>query len=352
MTVPPRPCTFVLLGLAAVLAVTACSPPTAQSSQTTTVAFVVANRLLSYSAEMADGFLAGVAEVGGVDAQVTGPDIVDGPEQVRMFEAAVKNAPGGVSLFTLAPDLFVDPLSVAAKQGVPLIAVDNPPPLAAGVSLFVGNDSTELGALLADIVIARLPADAKGSVVLGTTSPGAPVLDHRANGMRAEFARKLPNVQVLGPFDTKQEVSANLAAWQVLVKANPDAVAFLGTGDADGWNLASIRTELHASWLAAAFDLDPRALDAVKAGDLVLMSPEHFVKGVVAGRLQAAHAKDGTKLPEGWVYVPGLAVTPENIDAVMARQVSTATKEKALKGEIADIMRSIDTDVRPLAGAN
>ena len=163
----------------------------------------------------------------------------------------------------------------------------------------MGNDNHELGKLLADIVIARLPPGAKGTVVLGTSSPGVPVLDNRAEGIRAEFARKLPGVRVLGAFDTRQEVSANLAAWETLVKANPDALAYLGTGDADGWHLADIRALTHASWLAGAFDLDPKALQGVKAGGLLLVSPEHFVKGATAGRLQAMHAKDSHRPAEG-----------------------------------------------------
>jgi ribose transport system substrate-binding protein len=338
----------LLLGVIAVLPAAACSAGSAESSETPKVVFVVANTQLNFSREMQAGFRAGVKQVGGVKVQIIGPDIVDGPGEVKVFQAVAHSAPGGVSVFTLSPELFVEPLSAATRQGLPMIAVDNPPPLGAGISLFVGNDNTELGRVLADVVIARLPAGAKGTVVLGTSAPGVPVLDERVAGIRAEFARKLPGVRVLGAFDTKQEVSANLAAWGILVKANPGALAYLGTGDADGWNLASIRSRTQASWLAGAFDLDPRALQAVKAGDLLLVSPEHFVKGAIAGRLQASHAKDSTELPHGWVYTPGLAVTPDNIDAVIARQASTATKKAALEPEIEDIMRRLPQRIRPL----
>lgn len=339
----------VLLGLMVTLPAAACSSGSTPSAKSPKVVFVVANTQLNFSREMQAGFRVGVEQVNGVRVQIIGPDIVDGPAEVRLFEKAAGAEPEGVSVFTLSPDLFVDPLSAAAAEGLPMIAVDNPPPKGSGVSLFVGNDNTELGKKLADIAIDRLPKQAKGTVVLGTSTPGVPVLDQRVAGMRAEFARRLPGVRVLGAFDTKQDVAVNLAAWEVLVKANPDALAFLGTGDADGWNLASIRSRLHAKWLAGAFDLDPRALRAVKAGDLFLVSPEHFVKGALAGRLQAAHALDGTDLPKGWVYTPGLAVTVDNIDAVMARQVSTAAKEAALGDEIDAIMRHLPQRMRPLS---
>lgn len=342
----------LLVGVLATLPAAACSSGSAESSGAPPkVVFVVANTQLNFSREMQAGFRAGVEQVGGVKVQIIGPDIVDGPAEVKLFQKVARSDPGGVSVFTLAPDLFVDPLSAATEQGLPMIAVDNPPPSGGGVTLFVGNDNTELGKKLADVLIDRLPAGAKGTVVLGTSSPGAPVLDQRVAGMRAEFTRRLPGVEVLGAFDTKQDVDANLAAWEILVKANPDALAFLGTGDADGWNLASIRSRTHGGWLAGAFDLDPRALSAVKAGDLLLVSPEHFVKGALAGRLQASHALDGTDLPKGWVYTPGLAVTPDNIDGVIARQVSTATKEAALGGEIDAILRHLPQRMRPLSQA-
>jgi ribose transport system substrate-binding protein len=341
----------LLLGVIATLPAAACSSGSTPSSKPPKVVFVVANTQLNFSREMQAGFRAGVEQVSGVKVQIIGPDIVDGAAEVKLFQKAAGTEPGGVSVFTLSPDLFVDPLSAATAQGLPMIAVDNPPPSGSGVTLFVGNDNTELGKKLADVVIDRLPAGANGTVVLGTSTPGVPVLDQRVAGMRAEFARRVPGVQVLGAFDTKQDVDANLAAWEILVKSNPDALAFLGTGDADGWNLASIRSRAHARWLAGAFDLDPRALSAVKAGDLLLVSPEHFVKGALAGRLQASHALDGTDLPKGWVYTPGLAVTPDNIDAVMARQVSTATKEAALGDEIDAILRHLPQRMRPLSQA-
>lgn len=347
----PRLGLALLLCGAAALSVTGCSGASHETSARPSVAFVVANTQLNFSREMSAGFLTGVRDVGGVDAKVTGPDIVDGARQVRLFQTAEHRSPDGVSVFTLSPELFAGPMSQAAQQGVPLIAVDNPPPASSEVSLFVGNDNRLLGKLLADIVIARLPHGATGTVVLGTSSPGVPVLDNRAEGIRAEFARKLPGVKVLGAFDTKQEVGANLAAWEVLVRANPDSLAYLGTGDADGWNLAAIRSRTHATWLAGAFDLDPRAMHAVKDGALLLVSPEHFVKGAIAGRLQATQAKSPSKLPRGWVYVPGLAVTAENIDVIMARQVSTATREAALAPQIDAAISHLAARMRPLAQA-
>lgn len=311
------------------------------------VAFVVANTELNFSKEMAEGFRSGVAQVGGVRQEVVGPPIVDGVKQLQMFQSLTKSTKGGISVCTLSPEIFASPLADAVHSGIPVIAVDSPPLPSSNVSLFVGNDNYELGKLLADQVIAELPADATGRIVIGTSSPGVPVLDRRARGIRDEIKAKLPGVTTFGPLDTKQEVVANLAAWRTLVKVNPKALAFIGTGDADGWNLAQIRRSTKGKWLAGAFDLDLKSMTAVRAGDLVLVSPEHFIKGAVAGRLQAQHAKDGKPLPKGWIYTPGLAVNRGNIDAVLARQATPAAEAAALNAQIDKVLGDASS-LRPL----
>jgi ribose transport system substrate-binding protein len=314
-----------VLTVVLVAAVTACSSA-AKPRAHPRVGFVVANAQLNFATEMADGFRAGVGQVGRVEQTVVGPPIVDGPHQVQMFQEMAKETWDGIGVFTLSPELFAAPMAEAVRRGIPMVAVDNPPPPASGVTLFVGNDNYRLGRSLGEEIAGGLPAGATGKVIIGTAAPGVRVLDRRADGVRDELRERFPAVTVLGPFDSKQDVAANLVAWQTLVRANPDALAFIGTGDADGWNLVSIRRSTHGTWLAGAFDLDLKALDGVKGGDLVLASPEHFVKGAVAGRLLAEHARDGRPLPEGWIYTPGLVVNRRNIDEIIARQASLDTK--------------------------
>lgn len=328
------------------MALAACAAPSSHTAPPS-IALLVANIDRDFSRETAEGFTAG-AQTHGVQVDVVGPPIVDGPREVQMFQQLVARHTSGISLFTLQPDLFVDPLTQATGAGTVVIAVDNPAPAGAGVSLLIANDNVALGRMLADQVIAELPAQAHGTVVVGTSAPGASVLDERADGIRREFADRMPGIRVFGPFDSKSEVSANLAAWRTLVAVQPDALAFMGTEDADGWNLATVRRETGGKWLAGAFDLDPRALAAVKSHDLVLVSPEHYLEGALAGRLQARAALGDGTLPTGWLYVPGLAVSPANVDAVIARQASAQSKCVALLGQADRILDDISADLRPL----
>jgi ribose transport system substrate-binding protein len=315
------------------------------------VGLVVPNTQLNFAAEMVDGFRAGVEQVGGVEHVTTGPPSTDSPRELELFHGLTGQAKDGVAVLTLAAALFAPALKAAGKEGLPLIAVDNPPGPGSGVGLFIGNDNYRLGQLLADQAITRLPAHARGSIVIGNTAPGVPVLDLRARGIRDEFTKHLPDVQVLGPFDTKQDIPANLVAWSSLVHANPTALAFLGTGDADGWHLASIRQRTHGSWVAGAFDLDPRSLQAVRAGQLVLVSPEHYIKGAVAGRLLAAAATGRSKLPEGWLETPGLVVDQSNVDDIVRRQSSYQTKVTWFRPEVDRFVADPAKHLRPLNDA-
>src|SRR5438874_3918908 len=165
---------WLTLGLAA-LGPAACSRPSATATGDHRVAFVIANSQLNFANEMATGFRVGVDQVGGVEQTVVGPPTVDGPKELQMFQDQTKQSKGGVSVFTLSPDLFAAPMADARKEGVPLIAVDNPPPPSSNVTLFVGNDNYLLGQMLADEVIAKLPATAKGKIGTGTSTPGVPV---------------------------------------------------------------------------------------------------------------------------------------------------------------------------------
>lgn len=322
-----RRCAATLLVLGMVVGATGCSQAASRPDDSPPkVGFVVQNTKFNYAIEMADGFRSGVSQVGGVQEVVVGPEVVDGPAQVAMFDDLAKSPIDGISVFTAFADLFAAPMAAANKKGIPVMTVDSRPPPGSDVKLYIGNDNRQLGQLLADQVIDKLPPNATGKIVLGITTPGTPSLDQRADGAREQIRKRLPGVKVVGPFDTKRDPAINLGVWTSLVKSNPTALAFLGTGNVDAVNLAAVRRSTKGTWQAGAFDLEPAALKGVKDGHIVLVSPEHFLKGAIAGRVLARKAKDGDALPQGWLYIAGLAVNRSNIDAIMARQASLQAK--------------------------
>jgi ribose transport system substrate-binding protein len=287
-----------------------------------------------FALEAANGFRWGVGQVGGVQQSVDSPTITDPIQQAQTFARLVRSgSSAGVAVWMQAPEQYADLASAAAEQHLPVLAIDSPPTPGTAINLYVGNDNEALGRQLASLIIDKLPPGATGRVVLGSPRPGAAPLDLRAAGIRAEFHDRMPKVQVLGPFDTAEQAHGARTAWQQLAAANPDALALLGVG-ADGQRLAALRSATHARWLAGSFDLDQGALQAVKRGQLVLLSPEQFLKGAVAGRLLAEHARDLRALPQGWIKIPGLPVTPATVDTVLRRQASATNQEAALRAEL------------------
>ncbi|MFI6389830.1 sugar ABC transporter substrate-binding protein [Nonomuraea sp. NPDC050547] len=339
--------------IAAVLVLTAaCSGGGPTSSGAPKIGFSLATTDADFAQEMAAGGQFAADAVGGVDLQISAPNSVDPPAQVKLFGDLGRTAPDGIAIEDLAPELFVRPLADLAARKIRLVGVDTVPAPGSNVGLYVGNDNRGAGKQLALEAIKLLPPDATGDVVLGTPNPGVPVLDERANGMKEAFAEKLPGVKVLGPFETKNDPAANFEIWNGLVKAHPKALAFLGTGDQDAYNLAKAKQTAGGSYLVAAFDLDPKTLAAVKDGtSFAAMSPEHYFKGYVAIRMLAEAAKAGKALPEGWADPGHLLVTKANVDEITARQASDQAKRAWLKSRADEFFSGIQGRLRPLSEA-
>jgi ribose transport system substrate-binding protein len=313
-----------------------------------TVAIVLSSAKLSVGKELGAGFVAG-AQAAGADAMVTGPPLADPPRQAEMFKDMTSRAPGGVAVQASDPELIAGQLAAAAKDGVPIVAVDIKPAATSGLKTHIGNNNRLLGMLIADEVVKRLPPGSTGTVLVGSTRPGLTVMEERVRGIRDGFAAKLPGVKVAGPFDTQSDATANLTSWKRLTAATPGALAFIGTGTADSASLVAVHAGAKGAWLCAGFDLDARALTGLRDGHLVaIASPEHFLAGAVAGSLQAQHAQDGSALPEGWIQTPGLMITSTNVSEIIARQESDASKAVWFKAQLGKILGDIAAYTKPL----
>lgn len=258
-----------------------------------------------------------------VTAQIVAPTSVDGPAEVKMFQDLTKTATDGVAVETLAPDLFVRPESDAIKAGIPVIAVDTIGLPGSGVTTYIGNDNVAAGALLADQAISLIPAGAKGSVVIGNPQASVPVLNFRVDGIKQEFAAKRPDLTVVGPLLTNQDPTLNYNTWNNIVKAHPEALAFLEVGDPGNSSLARIKTANNGKYLTGAFDLDQAGIQAVVNGmNFGFVDPEHFLKGYIAMRLLIEHALHGTAIPTGWWDPGAQLITQSNIQDIITRQQS------------------------------
>lgn len=313
---------------------------------------VVANISLNFGHEMAAGATLAAQNEGGVDFKAVGPPNTDGPAQVQLFQNLTTTSPDGIIVMNLDPPLFTRPEAQAVDKGIPVLALDTAPLDGSKVNFYIGNDNYDLGAQLAQEAIKRLPKDPTGQVVVGVPNPGTPVLDSRALGIKETFAKLAPKVQVLGPFQTYSDPNQNYNAWSALVHAHPQALAFLGVGDADSYDLAKIKQTEKGKYLVAGTDVDPQTLRYVKAGvDFVTIDPEHFLKGYVAAALLIRLRKAGKPLPSGWLRMPGLVVDQSNVDKVIARQQSPQAAYAFYQSKIDEMLGNQAAYLKPLRSA-
>jgi ribose transport system substrate-binding protein len=302
--------------------------------ETANLAFVYPTTETNFAQEMAMGAKAAADDRPGVNLKESAPANVDGPKEVQLFQAATRASKDGVAMMTLTPDLFLRPLITAGQQGVPLVAVDVPPAKGAekAAKLLIGNSNVGIGQDLAKALLPKIPEDATGEVLIGTDTPGLPVLEQRNQGFKEVMAKERPNLKMV-VFDAKQSPTDNYNTWSAQVKAHPNAIAYVGPGSQAAVSLTRIQKKNPGKkLLVGACDLDPVALEGVKDGYVeALISPEHFLKAYIAIALLAAQKQDGKDLPEGVWNTGELTVNAKNIDEIIARQKSAAAREAFFK---------------------
>jgi ribose transport system substrate-binding protein len=299
--------------------------------------------------QMANGGLAVAALDPGVVVQTAAPDTGDPQRQAALFGPIAQTQLDGIVLQSLAAGPLTRPVMDAVAAGIPVVAIDAPPPDGSGVGLFVTADNVGLGAQLAEKVLALVPADAKGSVLIGSTGIGVPPLDMRIQGMVAKIGELRPDLKIVGPVATNGVTATSaevFGAWDGLLTNNPDAVAVLAPSaqDATAWGLLGARKGFALP--SGGFDLEAGNLQAVKDGHVdYVMSPGHWLAGYIATKALANAKQKGEPLIQGLLLVPGELVSAENVDAVIARQQGAETVAAALAPVGDDVLANPDKHI-------
>jgi ribose transport system substrate-binding protein len=347
----------VMAAVLAALALSACgssnnnSTSTSGTTATTSsssikLAVVTASTTQNAFQEMADGAEA-AAEHEGVSISSSAPNGVNPTQEVSQFLAAAHTAKNGIAIMTTAPEDFVRAYNQAVEENVPVVTMDAPPPSGSKVTTYVGNNNVAVGEGLATYMLKKLPQT--GEVVIGNDIPGLILLELRIKGMEAVLKKERPGLKIAGPYAVGSEPAENYDHWSNLVKAHPNAVAYMAPGDQDAVSLYRIQKQNGVHYLVGACDVDPIALEAVKDGYVdALGDPYHYMKGYIAGTLLAQHAK-GKPLPAGW-WNPGQGiVTSENIDEIIKRESSAADRYAFYKPLIEKELADPSAYLKPLS---
>jgi ABC-type sugar transport system substrate-binding protein len=286
----------------------------------------------------------------GVNLSTQAPNGVNPPAELTMFQASTQTSKDGIVLDTTAPELFIRPLKTATEEGIPLVAADAAPPEGSGVETFVGNSNVKVGEVVGEELLKSIPEDETGEVVFGNDIPGLSLLEQRIEGMEAVLEKERPGLKMVGPFNVGSEPAENYNNWNNVVKAHPDAVAYLAPGDQDGVSLAKIEQATGNQYLVGACDVDPIALEALKKGLIqVLGDPYHYLKGYIAVSLLAQQAKTGEDMPEGW-WDPGQGiVTKANIDEIIQRESSNEARNEFFEPIAEEELANPDKYIQPLS---
>jgi ABC-type sugar transport system substrate-binding protein len=137
------------------------------------LAFIYDTTIENFAQEMALG-AAAAAQASSISITNAAPATPVGAQQLALFQSATQTSKNGIALATLFPDLFVRPLNSAQQAGIPLIAVDTPPPAGTTVGLFIGNDNAQLGQALADALLRRSRPPRRASSSSAPTPPACP----------------------------------------------------------------------------------------------------------------------------------------------------------------------------------
>ena len=219
--------------------------------------------------QMANGGKAVAALDPRVIVQTAAPDSGDPQRQVALFGPIAQTQVDGIVLQSLASGPLTRPVMDAIAAGIPVVAIDAPPPDGSGVGLFITADNVGLGAELAEKVLALVPADAKGSILIGNTGVGVPPLDMRVQGMVKRIGELRPDLKIVGPIAINGVTTSSaevFAAWDGLLTNNPDAVAVLAPSAADATARALLGARKGFNLPSGGFDLEAGNLQGVKDG--------------------------------------------------------------------------------------
>ena len=241
--------------------------------------------------------------------------------------------------------------------GTVVVGANATVPRLATISPDVGTDVdvvvVDLGPGTAESPLEQLRGLPAGlpTVVLGNDIPSLQLLVQRMNGVESVIKSKLPNMKVMGPYNSGSDNTSNYTLWKSIVNAHSGATAYIGVGAADGINLPLIEKQTGAHYLIGSADIPPEALTAVKNGQIfALSSPEHWMKGYIA-MYELIHSKRTcTPLPQGWWNSGNLLITKSNVDAIIARQKDAASRTAYFQSDIQKQLAN--PPLQPLSAAN
>jgi ribose transport system substrate-binding protein len=244
------------------------------------------------------------------------PNEADIDQQVSILENVIARHPDGILIASTSSDATVPAINKAAAAGIPVVTIDNRVKTDK-VASFLATNNTLGGKLAAQQLVDQLKAAGrplKGKVALISAMAAVQVLVDRDAGFEAGIHEYAPDITVLKPRYTNNDVFAAVSTAQDLFLSNPDMVGIFADNNTTGDGTARVLTESgkQNSIIGVAFDSDPQEVEGLKTGalkGLVLQDPYGMGYNGVASVLDAIAGK---KLPP-YVDTGATVVTKANM---------------------------------------
>ena len=179
----------------------------------------------------------------------------------------------------------------------------------------------------------RSPKNATGEILIGTDTPGLPVLEQRNQGFKDVMKKERPGLKFI-VFDAKQSPTDNFNTWSAQVKAHPDAVAYVGPGSQAAVSLSRIQRK--SGQEAARRRLRPRPGRAAgrqgRATSRRSSRPSTGSRATSRSSCWPTRSSSGKDLPEGVWNSGALTVNSDNIDEILTRQKDAQSRAGLLQG--------------------
>jgi len=245
------------------------------------------------------------------------PNEADIDQQVSILENVISRKPVGIVLASTSSDATVPAIEKAVAAGIPVVTIDNKVKTDK-VASFLATNNTLGGKLAAQEMVNQLKAAGKplkGKVALISAMAGVQVLTDRDAGFQAGMKEYAPEITVLKPRYTNNDVFAAVSTAQDLMLSSPDMVGIFADNNTTGAGTARVLTESgkQDSIIGVAFDSDPQEVEALKSGALkalVLQDPYGMGYRGVDSVLKALA---GEKLP-AYVDTGANVVTKANMN--------------------------------------
>ena len=204
----------------------------------------------------------------GCEYQWTGSEISNAAEMVNAMNTAIAAKADGIAVCLVDPKAFNGPTDRALKAGIPVFSynADVPPSKGNNRLAYVGQDLYQAG-YLEGIRISKLIDS--GPVALMIATPGQLNIQPRLDGARdaiKKFNPKIETTEVATGPTTNEELSSMRAYY-----TGHKDVKGMFTVDGSNWVLGEVMKQFglrKKGIIAGGFDLIPKTLTAIDAGDL------------------------------------------------------------------------------------